>query len=354
MNIHHRVSIGGSFAAALIAWLGLVSLAHAQSAAFQTLPTGAAINMSIPLFKSRVVLVDLPTGRVAVGNPDVADIVVINPTQLYVLAKDIGTTNVLFWSRDNRMIGSINLEVVHDLDGLKAKLNQLLPSEPVEVYSAQRSIILKGRATSVTAMNAAVRIAEGYLAQIQTAKQAQEFEQQSGSRREDKAVGSIINLIEVSGSQQVMLEVKVAEMARTEVKRMQTKFYSIVKGTEGAFGGVNGGATFPDFVNQDGLRPPALPGLNPWGPAFDEFAPNDLSIENQRLFGAFINDDFLFNLKVIAGADLVTLKTNSGKFNGAGDGSEALSAETLRMFEAAREDRLGAYVRDNPAVLIAS
>ena len=147
-----------------------------------------------------------------------ADIVVINPTQLYVLAKDIGTTNVLFWSRDNMLIGSINLEVVHDLDGLKAKLHQLMPTEPIEVYSAQRSIILSGRASNVSSMNAAVRIADGYLAQIQTAKKTQEFEQDSGSRREDKSVGSVINLIEVGGSQQVMLEVKVAEISRTEMR----------------------------------------------------------------------------------------------------------------------------------------
>jgi pilus assembly protein CpaC len=326
MNTRHVISIGGRFAAALLAWLGAVTLAHAQSAAFQTLPTGAAINMSIPLFKSRVVLVDLPTGRVAVGNPDVADIVVISPTQLYVLAKDIGTTNVLFWSRDNRMIGSINLEVVHDLDGLKAKLNQLLPTEPIEVYSAQRSIILKGRASSVTTMNAAVRVAEGYLAQIQTAKKAQEFEQESGSKREDKAVGAVINLIEVSGSQQVMLEVKVAEMARTEVKRLQTKFYSIVKGADGAFGGVNGGARFPDAVFEpDDVRLPSLPGVHPWGPAIDEFAPNDLSIENQGLFGAFIDDDFLFNLaidaakekglaKILAEPTLTTLTGQEAQF----------------------------------------
>ena len=68
--------------ATALAFAGFAGAAQAQSAAFQTLPTGASINMSIPLFKSRVVLVDLPTGRVAVGNPDVADIVVINPTQL--------------------------------------------------------------------------------------------------------------------------------------------------------------------------------------------------------------------------------------------------------------------------------
>lgn len=304
MSFYNKGSRTGVFAsalAALLAFAGIAGVAEAQSAAFQTLPTGAAINMSIPLYKSRVVLVDLPTGRVAVGNPDVADIVVINPTQLYVLAKDIGTTNVLFWSRDNRMIGSINLEVVHDLDGLKAKFHQLMPDEPIEVYSAQRSIILKGRASNVSAMNAAVRVAEGYLAQIQTAKKAQEFEQESASKREDKSVGSVINLIEVAGSQQVMLEVKVAEIARTEVKRLQAQFNAISKGADGAFGGVNGGASFPDVLfAPDNVRVPALPGVAPWGPAIDEFAPNDMTIANQGLFGSYISNDFLFNLAVDA------------------------------------------------------
>jgi LCP family protein required for cell wall assembly len=68
--------------------------------------------------------------------------------------------------------------------------------------------------------------------------------------------------------------------------------------------------------------------------------------------GGYDVDDFLFNLKVIASADLVTLKTNSGTFNSAGDGSEQLKAETMRMFAAARDDKLGEYVQDNLAVLI--
>ena len=314
---------------ALVAFLavaGFADTARAQSAAFQTLPTGASINMAIPLFKSRVVVVDVPTGRVAVGNPDVADIVVINPTQLYVLAKDIGTTNVLFWSRDNMLIGSINLEVVHDLDGLKAKLHQLMPTEPIEVYSAQRSIILRGRASNVSSMNAAVRIADGYLAQIQTAKKTQEFEQDSGSRREDKSVGSVINLIEVGGSQQVMLEVKVAEISRTEMRRLHARFNAIAKGADGAIGGVNGGARFPDVLfAPDDVRLPTLPGNFPWGPAIDEFAPNDMTIVNQGLFGTFINDNFLFNLaidaakekglaKVLAEPTLTTLTGQEAEF----------------------------------------
>jgi pilus assembly protein CpaC len=311
---------------ALFAVAGLAGKARAQTAAFQTLPTGSSINMSIPLFKSRVVVADQATGRVAVGNPDVADIVVISPTQLYVLAKDIGTTNVLFWSRDNSLIGSINLEVVHDLDGLKAKYHQLMPLEPIEVYSAQRSIILRGRATNVSAMNAAVRIAEGYLAQIQTSKKTQEFEQQSASRREDKSVGQVINLIEVGGSQQVMLEVKVAEIQRTELKRLHARFNAISKGADGAIGGVNGGARFPDVLfAPDNVRLPTLPGNYPWGPAIDEFAPNDMTIANQGLFGTFINDNFLFNLavdaakekglaKVLAEPTLTTLTGQEAEF----------------------------------------
>jgi len=329
MRNSFKSSQSGIWASALTVLLtiaGSVGIAQAQSAAFQTLPTGASIDMSIPLFKSRVVVVDLPTARVAVGNPDVADIVVISPTQLYVLAKDIGTTNVLFWSRDNRLIGSINLEVVHDLDGLKSKLHQLLPNEAVEVYSAQRSIILKGRASNVSAMNAAMRIAEGYLAQVQTAKKAQEFEQESASKRPDKSVGTVINLIEVGGSQQVMLEVKVAEIARTEVKRLQARFNAISKGADGAFGGVNGGASFPDVLfAPDDVRIPALPGSAPWGPAIDEFAPNPMTIANQGLFGSFLSDNFLFNLaidaakekglaKVLAEPTLTTLTGQEAEF----------------------------------------
>jgi pilus assembly protein CpaC len=329
MSDNHKTFATRAVITALVAILSIASVAgtaEAQNAAFQALPTGSSINMSIPLFKSRVVIADQATGRVAVGNPDIADIVVISPTQLYVLAKDIGTTNVLFWSRENSLVGSINLEVVHDLDGLKTKFHQLIPTEPIEVYSAQRSIILRGRASNVSTMNAAVRIAEGYLAQIQTAKETQEFEQTSASRREDKAVGQVINLIEVGGSQQVMLEVKVAEIARTEVKRLQARFNAIGKGANGAIGGVNGGATFPDVLfAPDNVRLPTLPGNFPWGPAIDEFAPNDMTIANQGLFGTFIDDDFLFNLaidaakekglaKILAEPTLTTLTGQEAQF----------------------------------------
>src|SRR5882757_7167945 len=77
---------------------------------------GSNIDLAVPLFQSRVIKVNVPTTRMSVANPDVADIVVISPTELYVLGKDLGTTNVLLWGRDNHLIGSVNIEVQHDLD----------------------------------------------------------------------------------------------------------------------------------------------------------------------------------------------------------------------------------------------
>src|SRR6185312_2014786 len=75
---------------------------------------GASIDLAVPLYQSRVVTVITPANRVSVANPDVADIVVISPTELYVLGKDLGTTNVLLWDHDNHLIGAINVEVQHD------------------------------------------------------------------------------------------------------------------------------------------------------------------------------------------------------------------------------------------------
>ncbi len=308
----------------LLMSLGGIGATHAQGTGIAQLPMGGSIDMTMPLYKSRIVTVEQATGRVAVGNPDIADIVVISPTQMYILAKDIGNTNLLFWGRDNRLLGSVNLEVSHDLDGLKAKLHQLMPNEGIEVYSAQRSIVLKGRASSAATMEAAVRVAEGYLAQIQTAKKVQQFEMEEGrSKREDEAVGRVINLIEIGGSQQVMLQVKVAEIQRTELKRMNANFMAFSFGGDGFIGGVNGGGT---------LNPGSA--IAQWplggGSGSSSFEGNPLKIVGQGFFGTFVDDNFRFNLaleaakenglaKILAEPTLTTLTGQQAEFLSGGE-----------------------------------
>ncbi|NNC65699.1 MAG: type II and III secretion system protein family protein [Gammaproteobacteria bacterium] len=287
----------------------------------------------VPLFKSRVLRLDAPAARVSVGSPDIADILILRSTQLYVLGQDLGTTNVLVWDEEDRLIGAVNIEVQHDLDNLKAKLFELLPNEQIEVYSTQRSIVLAGQVSSPAAMNAALRIADTYLAQIGTAVEANQFQQQQGmSMREDRAVGEVINMMQVGGVQQVMLEIKVAEINRSELRRMNAQWNSIELNGQWNYGGVNGGATFPDveFTTPVNGRLPVFGSSAPWGPAIDEFAPGDMGIQNQGLFASFLSDDTLFNMaldiakenrlaKILAEPTLTTLTGEEATFLSGGE-----------------------------------
>src|SRR5687768_11005550 len=86
-------------------------------------------------------------------------------------------------------------------------------------------------------------------------------------------------------------------------------------------------------------------GNAPWGPAIDEFAPNDMTIANQGLFGTFIDSDFIFNLaidaakekglaKILAEPTLTTLTGQQAEFLSGGrfpipvaDGDEGVTVE---------------------------
>lgn len=271
-----------------------------------TLPLAAATDgVTLPVSQSRLITLERPASRVSIANPALADLVVINPREFYLLGKDIGRTNVLVWHRDDRSATAIPVELTHDLEGLKAKLAVLVPGHRIEARSARRSIVLSGSVPSATAMNAALRIAEGYLIQ-ESASGAADMRAGSSALPPGGAAGQggqVINLLEVAGAQQVMLEVRVAEVARSELKRLDPRFNAFGVDGKWAMGGVNGGAIFPDALfGVDALRAPVLPGGGgaTTGPVVDEFAPSDLVIQDKGLFASYLSNSFAMNLVIDA------------------------------------------------------
>lgn len=288
-------------------------------------------DLVVPLYKSRVLSSSVPVQRVSVGNPDVADILLLRSSELYVLGKDLGTTNVLLWDNNDRLVSTVAVEVTHDLDGLKRKLFDLMPNERIEVYAAQRSIVLTGAVSSLVNMEAAVRVARGYLAQVGTAVQDLQFQQQQATTP-DRTAGEVINLMHVAGAQQVMLEVKVAEIARTELRRMDMRFNGIDVGSRRwNFGGVNGGATFPDALFEPGdVRVPVFQNAAPFGPVVSEFSPNPLSIQDTGFFASLLTNNGMLNMaldaarekglaKILAEPTLTTLSGQEAVFLSGGE-----------------------------------
>ena len=305
---------------------------HAQAVRETSAQAARPYELVVPLYKSRVLGSDVPIARVSVGNPDIADILILRDRELYVLGKDLGTTNVLLWDNLDQLVGSVSVEVTHDLDALKLRLHELLPNEQIAVHAAQRSIVLSGSVSSLASMDAALQLGRSYLAQIGTAVEERAFEQQQSSSGQDGTAGQIINLMQVSGAQQVMLEVKVAEISRTELRRFEMQFNAIdIGSSKWNFGGVNGGATFPDALfGESGLRLPVFDELAPFGPVVDEFMPNPMSISDTGFFASLLTTNGMLNFtldaakeqglaKILAEPTLTTLSGQEARFLSGGE-----------------------------------
>ncbi|KOO10850.1 pilus assembly protein CpaC, partial [Vibrio xuii] len=104
--------------------------------------------VTVPHHKSAFVQLQGKAKRVSLGDPEVLDIVMIKSNELFLIGKKLGSTNLMAWDRRGRLIESINIDVTHDVNSLKAKLYEFLPNEKVAVHSSQNRLILSGQVSS--------------------------------------------------------------------------------------------------------------------------------------------------------------------------------------------------------------
>lgn len=159
-------------------------------------------SIKIPIFKSKNLRIEKTVSRVSVGNPQIADILILKTSELYIVGKTLGTTNMMIWDDNDDLIDVINLEVTHDLNSLRKRLHQYLPNQEIGVQTSQGQLIVSGQSSSLIKMNTAIQLAQGYA--------------DAASQGEVKS--EIVNMVSIGGGQQVMLEVTVAEVS-TEVAR---------------------------------------------------------------------------------------------------------------------------------------
>ena len=194
-------------------------LFQAESA-YAAARTGKAV--LVPHHKSTHVSLAGKAKRVSLGDPEVLDIVMLKSDEVFLIGKKLGSTNLMAWDSRGRLIESINIQVTHDLNSLKAKLYEFLPDEEIKVHSAQNRLILSGQISSQSAMNVALRVAETYAS-------GEKVDEETASLSEQANKTGVINLMSIGGAQQVMLEVTVAEVQRTLVRKFDANFHFFSK-----------------------------------------------------------------------------------------------------------------------------
>jgi pilus assembly protein CpaC len=199
--------------------------------------TEIAPPINLVIGKSTILRLPSPAARISVGNPVVADINLINPREAYLLGKEIGSTNLIIWGRDG-VATVIDVTVNIDAVALQTRMRQLLPDEPdVTVDVAYDSIVLKGEVSDALKMDQVLSIADAFIRKFNRSLVSEVTMpgsdkgvsvSLSGGRDAGGAVNAagarIVNMMQVRAPQQVMLEVKVAEVSKTLLEKLGAQF----------------------------------------------------------------------------------------------------------------------------------
>ena len=239
--------------------------------------------IAIEVHKTIVHSYDEDITRAAIGDPNIADIQVLTPRQIMIVAKNNpGVTNLVVWhGKDKAVIHDVRVFVSGNLiQAIDMRIRQLVPGAQVTVMAGRKGVLLDGTVASDRMLERVLSLVESF----------------------DVAV---VNLLAVTGSRQVQLEVKIVEVSRSAAKQMGLGFLFQGDMNIGFFG--NGSVSGGLSNSSDGARLGSDMELLPaFGSAF-QLALNSL------------DNDFLGILSLMKGQGLArllatpTLVTMSGQ-----------------------------------------
>ncbi|MCP4115257.1 MAG: hypothetical protein GY737_07555 [Desulfobacteraceae bacterium] len=193
----------------------------------------------IQLHHSYLMKTRSPIIRAAVADSNIADVSVITPTQVLIVAKSkkSASTTLILWKDENRA-ETFHIEVYTPMPPsilglMKARVNDIAPAVEIEILpvrqsSGKRSIILKGEVPSPAILEKVLTVVKSFDIKF-------------------------FNLINLTGPQQVQLKVVIAEISKSGLKQMGVNFLSTGDNSRlGIFkGGTNEGIS--EFTTEENI-----------------------------------------------------------------------------------------------------
>ncbi len=195
----------------------------AAPAASSGIPEGGRTEMAPTMLlsegKSSIVRLQHPAARVAVGDARIADVILLNPKEVYMLGRNVGTTNMIVWQKTGDTVIA-DLTVGADTASLQSGIDKLTGAPgSVKVAAAADSIMLSGTVADVVMAEHVLQMANAYVSRARPQGGAGGAAPQAGGADGGTSL-KVINMMTVAAPQQVMLEVKVAEVSKTLVDQL--------------------------------------------------------------------------------------------------------------------------------------
>jgi pilus assembly protein CpaC len=201
----------GRWRAVILGLLGLFVVAQVGAAELSISGESPTVRrLIITVNKSRTIQINRPYGRTVVAAPELADVLPINNRTLYIQGKKIGNTNLSIFDENGRMIEVIDLEVQVDTANIQEKIAAMTGGWGIRVVSRGGQVILTGMAADTVAADRALTVAKGLAPE-----------------------GLVVNSMEIAPPQQVMLEVRFLEVARTAGRELGVNMFGLTPGVRG-------------------------------------------------------------------------------------------------------------------------
>jgi len=159
----------------------------------------------------------------SVGNPEVVQAMLVSADTMYIAGVDVGTTNMIVQGRSG-LCSVLDITVSMDPSALQATLAAVMPEEKdIRVLAAADSLVLTGTVSDASVVARAAELASAY---VRRPLRPLGAVQKDLTPNAPSAVGNgsglrLVNMLSVAAPQQVQLEVKVAEVSKSLLERLE-------------------------------------------------------------------------------------------------------------------------------------
>lgn len=140
--------------------------------------------------------------RVSVTDPAVADAMAVTPNQVLIHGRAPGEVTLVLWDENERS-RSFDLRVDVDVSSAAEELKRIFPDQKVDISANRNTVVLSGQVASKEISDRVQAVAQAYSA-------------------------NVVNVISfgATGAQEVLLEVKFAEVDRTALVQLGANIFS--------------------------------------------------------------------------------------------------------------------------------
>jgi pilus assembly protein CpaC len=177
------------------------------------LATTSVLRITLPISQALTVTVSESIAKVTAADPAIADAQLITDRSLYLAGKGLGITTVNLYSAEGKPVGLLAVEVGADTADIARSIRAAVPKSAVKVSTVNGRIRLGGTVPDDYSMQKVLEIVQQY------------------------GTAPVINIMTLTGGQQVNLEVRILEAQRDAARQLGVEWGGSIGKVSASVGG---------------------------------------------------------------------------------------------------------------------